>query len=60
MITHNMKDAIKYGNRLVMMNNGNIIYDVSGEEKKNLKVSDLLLKFEQESGVVNDRIMLSN
>lgn len=62
MITHNMKDAIKYGNRLVMMNNGNTIYDVSGEEKKNLKVSDLLLKFEQASGgeFANDRMMLAN
>jgi len=38
MVTHNMKDAIKYGNRLIMMNKGEIVYDVSGEEKKNLKV----------------------
>lgn len=62
MITHNMKDAIKYGNRLVMMNNGNIIYDVSGEEKKNLQVSDLLAKFEQASGgeFANDRMMLAH
>ena len=37
MITHNMKDAIKYGNRLIMMHEGHIIYDVSGEEKKQLK-----------------------
>ncbi len=42
MVTHNMKDAIRYGNRLVMMHEGNIIYDVSGEEKANLQVSDLL------------------
>ena len=42
MITHNMKDAIKYGNRLIMMYEGHIIYDVSGEEKKKLQVSDLL------------------
>ncbi len=41
MITHNMKDAIAHGNRLIMMHEGDIIYDVSGEEKKNLKVSDL-------------------
>ncbi len=47
MITHNMKDAIKYGNRLIMMYEGNIIYDVRGEEKRNLHVSDLLAKFEQ-------------
>ena len=55
-----MKDAIKYGNRLVMMNDGKIIYDVSGEEKKNLKVSDLLAKFEQASGgeFANDRMLL--
>ncbi|MBQ8597266.1 MAG: ATP-binding cassette domain-containing protein [Lachnospiraceae bacterium] len=61
MITHNMKDAIKYGNRLIMMNDGSIIYDVSGEEKQNLKVSDLLAKFEQASGgeFANDRMMLS-
>ncbi len=38
MITHNMKDAIKYGNRLIMMHEGHIIYDVAGEEKKNLHV----------------------
>lgn len=61
MITHNMKDAIQYGNRLVMMHEGRIIYDVAGEEKKNLKVSDLLVKFEQASGgeFANDRMMLS-
>ena len=61
MITHNMKDAIKYGNRLIMMDGGKIIYDVSGEEKKNLHVSDLLLKFEQASGgeFANDRMMLA-
>ncbi len=61
MITHNMKDAITYGNRLVMMMNGNIIYDVSGEEKKNLTVQDLLLKFEQNSDgeFANDRMLLS-
>ncbi len=50
MITHNMKDAIKYGNRLIMMHEGHIIYDVSGEEKKNLQVSDLLAKFQIASG----------
>ena len=61
MITHNMKDAIAHGNRLVMMHEGHIIYDVSGEEKKNLKVSDLLQKFEQASGgeFANDRMMLN-
>lgn len=62
MITHNMKHAIKYGNRLIMMNDGQIIYDVSGEEKKNLEVSDLLHKFEQVSGgeFANDRMMLAH
>ncbi|MDE5654130.1 MAG: ATP-binding cassette domain-containing protein [Clostridia bacterium] len=61
MITHNMKDAITYGNRLIMMMNGSIIYDVSGEEKKNLTVKDLLLKFEQNSDdeFANDRMLLS-
>ena len=42
MITHNMKDAIAYGNRLIMLHEGQIIIDVSGEEKKNLTVEDLL------------------
>lgn len=50
MITHNMKDAINYGNRLIMMFQGKIIYDISGEEKKNLSVEFLLNKFEQISG----------
>lgn len=61
MITHNMKDAIAHGNRLIMMHEGDIIYDVSGEEKKNLKVSDLLQKFEQASGgqLANDRMILA-
>ena len=61
MITHNMKDAIRMGNRLVMMHDGRIIYDVSGEEKKNLKVSQLLEKFEQAAGeeFANDRMMLN-
>lgn len=61
MITHNMKDAIAHGNRLVMMDSGRIIYDVSGEEKKRLTVSDLLKKFEEVSGseFANDRMILS-
>ena len=61
MVTHNMKDAIAHGNRLVMMHEGRIIYDVSGEEKKRLHVSDLLNKFEKVSGgeFANDRMMLS-
>ena len=61
MITHNMKDAIKYGNRLIMMYEGHVIYDVRGEEKANLQVSDLLQRFEQVSdgGFANDRMLLS-
>ncbi len=61
MVTHNMKDAIRMGNRLIMMHEGRIIYDISGEEKKNLHVSDLLAKFEEASGgeFANDRMMLS-
>lgn len=61
MITHNMKDAIAHGNRLVMMHEGKIIYDVSGEEKKRLTVADLLHKFEEVSGgeFANDRMILS-
>ena len=61
MITHNMKDAINIGNRLIMMNEGKIIYDVSGEEKKKLTTADLLAKFKTTSGEEfdNDRILLS-
>lgn len=61
MITHNMKDAIRLGNRLIMMHEGRVIFDVAGEEKKCLKVSDLLAKFEEASGgeFSNDRMMLS-
>ena len=50
MITHNMKDAIRLGNRLIMMNNGRVILNISGEEKKRLTVEDLLVKFEEVSG----------
>lgn len=62
MITHNMKDAISIGNRLIMMNDGHIIYDVSGEEKKRLTTADLLEKFKTTSGgeLDNDRMLLSN
>ena len=61
MVTHNMKDAIRMGNRLIMMHEGRIIYDVDGEEKKKLQVSDLLEKFEVVSGgeFANDRMMLA-
>ncbi|MGN0700006.1 MAG: ABC transporter ATP-binding protein [Oscillospiraceae bacterium] len=61
MVTHNMNDAIKHGNRLIMMNDGVIIYDVKGEEKKKLTVDDLLKKFEEVSGTKlnNDRMLLA-
>lgn len=60
MVTHNMHDAIIHGNRLIMMNEGKIIYDVRGEEKKNLTVEQLLKKFEEVSGgeLDNDRMLL--
>ncbi len=60
MITHNMKDAIRLGNRLIMMDKGRIIYDISGEEKKNLKVSDLMELFAKASNgeFANDRMLL--
>ena len=62
MITHNMKDAIVHGNRLIMMNNGKVILDISGEEKKKLTVDELLKKFEMVSNskLENDRMLLSN
>lgn len=61
MVTHNMKDAIAMGNRLIMMHEGRIIYDVAGEEKQKLQVEDLLRKFEEASGeeFANDRMMLA-
>ena len=58
MVTHNMKNAIRYGNRLIMMHEGRIIYDVSGEEKKNIQVADLLKKFEGADGTLNDHMLL--
>ena len=60
MITHNMKDAITYGNRLIMLMDGRIILDISGEEKKKLTVEDLLHKFEAASGTefTNDKAIL--
>ena len=61
MITHNMKDAIRLGNRLIMMYNGKIIYDISGEEKQKLEVSDLMALFAKASNgeFANDRMLLS-
>ena len=60
MITHNMKDAIANGNRLIMMNNGQIIFDVSGEEKARLTVEDLHRKFKENAGeeFADDRAVL--
>ena len=55
MVTHNMKNAIQYGNRLIMMDAGKVIVDIRGEEKKNLTVRDLLEKF----NIENDRMLLS-
>ena len=61
MITHNMRDAIAYGNRLIMMYDGRVVVDVSGEEKKKLTVEQLLNLFSQASGSdeVNDKMILS-
>ena len=61
MVTHNMHDAITHGNRLIMMSDGKIILDISGEEKKNLTVEHLLEMFEKASGskLENDRMLLS-
>lgn len=58
MVTHNMKDALLYGNRLIMMMEGKIIFDVKGEEKKKLTVEDLLEKFSI-NGEMSDKIVLS-
>ncbi len=61
MVTHNMKDAIAHGNRLIMMNAGKIVFDISGEEKKRLTVDDLLHAFTLSTAeeFANDRILLS-
>jgi len=61
MVTHNMRDALRYGNRIIMMHEGRVILDIAGEEKANLKVEDLLVMFEKASGsaMANDRMLLS-
>lgn len=61
MVTHNMKDALKYGNRLIMMSEGRIILDIQEEEKKNLTIQDLMTKFEEATGnqMVNDTVLLT-
>ena len=58
MITHNMKDALAYGNRLIMMDAGSIILGVSGEDKKKLTVSDLMNAFSKASNFASDRTLL--
>lgn len=61
MVTHNMKDAITHGNRLIMMKDGKIIIDIKGEDKKKLTVEDLLDKFNEAAGgeeFANDRMIL--
>ncbi|WOC33116.1 MULTISPECIES: ABC transporter ATP-binding protein [Caproicibacterium] len=61
MVTHNMRHAIQFGNRIIMMSGGRILFDISGEEKKNLKVEDLLERFQIAEGkeLDNDRMLLS-
>jgi len=61
MVTHNMRDAIRYGNRLIMMYDGRILLDIEGEAKQKLTVEDLLQRFGRASGedFANDRVLLS-
>lgn len=60
MVTHNMKDALHYGNRTIMMHEGRVILDIDRETKSRLRVEDLLMMFERASGsgIVNDRMLL--
>ena len=60
MITHNMADALKYGNRLLMMKDGRVVLDIEGDEKKTYTVEKLLQKFKENTGTQldNDRMML--
>ena len=62
MVTHNMQQALDLGNRTIMMDNGDVIYDVSGEERAKLTVPDLLEKFKEQAGRMldNDRMLLGN
>jgi putative ABC transport system ATP-binding protein len=61
MVTHNMKDAIAHGNRLIMMHEGKVILNIAGEDKKKLTVNDLLMQFEKVSGeeFASDKALLS-
>lgn len=60
MITHNMRDALRFGNRLIMLHNGRVIIDVEGEEKQHLQIADLMEMFEKASGdeLASDRLLL--
>ena len=59
MVTHNMRDAIAHGNRLIMMKDGKIILDIAGEEKKNLTVDFLIKKFSETGDTLSDKALLS-
>ena len=60
MVTHNMRDALRFGNRLLMLNDGEILLDIHGEEKAKMTVHDLLEAFEKSGGEdVSDRMLLS-
>ena len=61
MITHNMQSALDLGNRTIMMNDGNVVFDTCGEERESLTVSDLLVRFKDKVGseLTTDRILLS-
>ena len=60
MITHNMRDALRFGNRLIMLHSGRVIIDVKGDDKKNLEIPDILEMFEKASGseMASDRLLL--
>ena len=60
MVTHNMRDAIEHGNRLIMMNDGRVVLDIAGEEKKRLTVDTLLAKFSRAAGedLLTDRVLI--
>ncbi len=60
MVTHNMKDALEYGNRTIMMHEGRVILDIDAQTKKRIHVEDLLMMFEKASGSAlnNDRMLL--
>ncbi len=58
MVTHNMEHALRLGNRLIMMHEGRIIFDVRGKEKDSMTIADLLQKFEEVKGEISDRSLL--